>query len=235
MSYALVDSVIGANPIGNTLAADAVGSQRHALGSIVHGVDPYYGGGSFIYLKCGAGALAVGSVCVWDGLHVAIVVPNTANTGRSVCVAMHAMTVGQFGWFQIEGIAVMLCTASVAAGVTFGITGAGTIGTNAAGKQILNATSAVASTGTVIKTGCTLLLGSGVVQVPNADGWYVGLTLSGTGIPASSEITSIAADGRSVVMSELCTVSGIAITVTGTHTGFLLAQIQRPFVQGAIT
>ncbi len=187
-----------------------------------------------MYLKA-ATALALGDVCVWDGIYDAIVVPNTANTGRPVAVCMSAMADNDYGWFQIEGIALMKCTASVAAGVTFGITGAGTIGTNAAGKQILNAVSAVASTGTVVKTGCSLIISSGIVQVPNTDGWYVGMTLSGTGIPASSEITVIMPGGRSVTMSEVATASGIGITVTGTHTGFLLGYINRAFVQGAIT
>ena len=52
MAYALSGNLIGTNNFSNMASSDA--TARHALGTIVNGVDNYYGGGSFIYMKAGA-------------------------------------------------------------------------------------------------------------------------------------------------------------------------------------
>ena len=176
----------------------------------------------------------MGSLVVWDLNGNAVAVPNTANTGRPVAAAMFPMVAGQFGWFQTEGQAAISATASVAAGVTFGITAAGQVGANSAGKQILSSASAAPSTTTVVKANALTVSGSNVITVPNSDGWFVGVTVSGTGIPASTTITGISPDGRVVTLSANATASGV-VSLTGTYTGFIIAQLSSPFVQGAIT
>ena len=231
MAYAFLDSVIGSQSASNFFAPDTV--QRQVLGTKLTGADGYWGGGEFIYLKATA-TLVMGGLSVWDVSYNATAVPNTGNTGRSVAAALFPMTTGQFGWFQIGGMAAVNATASVAAGVTFGITAAGQVGANAAGKQILNAASAAPSTTAVIKTNALTVNGSAVVVVPNADGWFVGITVSGTGIPGATTISSITPDGRTVTLSANATASGV-VSLTGTYTGFIIAQINNPFVQGAIT
>ena len=231
MAYALLDSIIGAQSISNFFAPDTV--QRHVLGTKVTGADGYWGGGEFIYLKASA-TLVMGGVSVWDVSHNASAVANVGNTGRSLAAALFPMTTGQFGWFQIAGMAAVSATASVAAGVTFGISAAGQVGANAAGKQVLNAASAAPSTTAVIKTNAMTVSGSAVVVVPNSDGWFIGITVSGTGIPGATTISSITPDGRTVTLSANATASGV-VSLTGTYTGFIIAQINSPFVQGAIT
>ena len=231
MAYALLDTVIGSQSVSNFFAPDTV--QRQVVGTKIAGVDGYWGGGEFIYLKATA-TLVMGGLSVWDVSYNATAAPNTGNTGRSVAAALFPMTTGQFGWFQIGGMAAVNATASVAAGVTFGITAAGQVGANAAGKQILNAASAAPSTTAVIKTNALTVNGSAVVVVPNADGWFVGITVSGTGIPGATTISSITPDGRTVTLSANATASGV-VSLTGTYTGFIIAQINSPFVQGAIT
>lgn len=231
MAYAFLDTIAGSQSASNFFAPDTV--QRHVPGTKIAGVDGYWGGGDFIYLKATA-TLLMGGLSVWDLTYNATAAPNVGNTGRSVAAALFPMTTGQFGWFQIGGMAALNATATVAAGVTFGITAAGQVGANTAGKQILNAASAAASATTVVKANSLTVSGSSVVVVPNSDGWFVGITVSGTGIPGATTISSITPDGRTVTLSANATASGV-VSLTGTYTGFIIAQINNPFVQGAIT
>lgn len=229
----MLDPVLGGGQIAsNAGTVDAVGSQRLALGRVTDGSDSSGFGGKYVYAKAG-GTIAMGNIVVFDAGWSAVVCPTAANTGRAIAVAMSAMTVGQFGWFQTEGMAVMSASASVAAGVTIGATTAGNVGANSAGRQVLGAVSVVASTGTTVKSSTTIN-GSTNLVVPNTDGWFVGITLTGTGIPASTTVTVIGADGKYVTMNNAATANG-TVSVTGTNTGFILAHISRPIIQGAIT
>lgn len=101
MAYTFQDPVLGLQPIAVT---DTV--QRHALGYIAKAVDPLYGLGEFIYLK-GIGSTAVGSMVDYDTyLGVTALSPATAGSG-SVAVAMSPNVALQYGWYQIEGAAVV--------------------------------------------------------------------------------------------------------------------------------
>lgn len=225
--------LIGTQPISNYFTPDA--TQRHVLGSIVGADDPYFGGGEFIYLQANA-TITTGQLVVWDGSYLATVAPTTANTGRGVAVAVGpGFSTGQFGWFQLTGQVPIKATASVAAGTTFGIdaTTGGQVNANSAGRQVLNAVSVQPSTFSTTKVGSTVN-GSTLLRVNNADGWFVGLTLSGTGIAGGATVAGISSDGRTITMSAAATATGSA-TITGTITGFIFAEIDRPFLQGAIT
>jgi hypothetical protein len=230
MAYAFIDSIIGSQSVSN-FSPDS--TARHVLGTKISAADGYWGGGDFIYLKSNA-TLAMGALSVWDISYNATAVTNVANQGRSVAAALFPMVAGQFGWFQVGGMAAVSATASVAANTVVGITAAGQIGVNSAGKQILNAVSAAPSTTTVVKANTLVTAGSNVISPGNADGWFVGVTVSGTGIPASTTITGISPDGRTVTMSANATASG-TVAVTGTYTGFVIVQMNNPHVQGAIT
>lgn len=229
MTYAVQFDYIGVPGINLAYTPDT--TQRAPIGATVTAVDPYFQAGDFFYGKA-TGTITAGQLVTWDKYDNVTACPNTANLGAPVGVALLAFTTGQFGWFQIAGTAPLSATASVAQGTTFGITAAGQVGANTAGKQVLNAKSAGASTLTVVKAGCNTLNGSATLQVPNSDGWFIGITLSGTGI--SGTVTAISPDGRSVTMSANATATG-AISATGTYTGFILASFDRPFSQGAIT
>lgn len=230
----VLDPIIGGGQIATSYSTvDAVGAQRVALGKQTEGIDSSSYAATYVYGKAG-GTIAAGNIVVFDAGWSAVVCPTTANTGRAIAVALNAMTVGQFGWFQVTGMAVMSASASVAAGTPIGATTAGNVGANSAGRQILGAVSVVASTGTTIKSSATTN-GSTNLVVPNTDGWFVGIALTGTGIPASTTVTAIAADGKSVTMNNAATANGTGVAVTGTNTGFLLAHINRPCIQSAIT
>lgn len=230
MAYAVLFDYVGVPGINYGYAPDTV--QRTALGTRVQAQDPFWNGAQFIYLKSND-VILLGSLVTWDLANVATLVPNTANLGVSVAVAYQAAAANTFFWAATQAdLMPVQATASVAAGTTFGLTAAGKIGANTAGKQILNAKSVIASAGTVAKSNAQTTNGSPILLVQDSSGWYPGITLSGTGI--SGTVTAISPDGRTVTMSAAATATG-SITATGTHTGFNLAQFSQPFVQGAIT
>lgn len=231
MAFVSQIDFVGIAPINISYVPDS--TQRLSVGVQVPAVDPYFQAGEFFYGKA-AGSITACQLVTWDKYDNVTAMTNTANTGAQLGVAIQTMTSGQFGWFMVSGTFPISATASVAQGTTFGITAAGQVGANSAGKQVLNAKSAGASTLTVVKAGCQTTNGSTTIIAPNTDGWFIGITLSGTGIPASTTVSAIAPDGRTVTVNNASTATGTA-SVTGTYTNFILASFDRPLAQGAIT
>ena len=242
MPFATLSQFVGQAALSPYQLADA--TSRHTSGLIVNAVDPYWGGGEFIYGKAGAAIRQFGVCVITPAVasgavsYVATEAPNTANLGRMLAIAQVAMDSGDFGWFQIGGVTPVNCQAAVSADTTFGIAAAGQGGANSAGKQILNARVVIASTATVAKAGSVANAASYQLIVPNADGWFQGIYLSGTGIAAGATVTDIAPDGRTVTMSAVTT-AAVSGTVTGTYNNatvyYNVAHINRPTAQGAIT
>lgn len=242
MAYAVIGGPIGNQQITPFNLPDT--TARQAPGMIVNAVDPYWGGGEFIYVKAG-GTIRTQGLCTilqtfanGQVVYTATEVPNTANLGRMLGVAQTSATVGQYLWLQISGVTPVNCSAAVAADTAFGIAAAGQGGANSAGKQVLNARVVVASTQTVAKTGCTANSGSTRLLIPNADGWFVGAYLSGTGIAALTVVTDIDPSGTIVTLS-VATTAAVAGTVTATYNNatifYNVAHLNRSFAQGAIT
>lgn len=236
--FSQVNPTIGVQPFNDWFAPDS--TQRNQLGITVTGVDPFWGTGEFIYVKSND-AILKGSVVVWDETYQAVLVPNTANQGFPVGVAMAPMAAGTYGWVQISGRAVYKTNATVAADTAIGIGAAGILGTNAAGKQILNIRNRVGATGTKTFTAQTFN-GLAKLYIPGGyDGIFLGMALSGTGVPSSTVVAALDPDGRTVLMGsaigtadKLATATG-QITLTGTYTGYGSGILSRPFAQGAIT
>lgn len=231
-------SFAGPQPFNDWFTPDT--TQRHVLGMYVDAVDPFWGWGEFIYVKA-SGSIAKGLVCIIDELFNIVGVPNAANQGFPVCVAMSTMATLTFGWVIKSGYAVYATTATVAADAALGITGVGTLGANTAGKQILGIRNRKSATGTTAITNVQTTNNSSVLKTKGYDGWFVGMALSGTGIPASTVVAKLDPDGRTVYMGsaigtidKLATATG-SVTVTGTYTGFGAGIIDAPFAQGAIT
>jgi hypothetical protein len=213
-------------------------------GQIFAAVDPWWGGAEFMYLRANGTIRPFGLCVITPSFQTnayrfdATEVPNTANLGRTLAVAMQSMAAGDFGWFLVSGLTPVDCNASVAADTTFGIAAAGQGGANTAGKQILNGRVMVAAAATVVKTNCTAALGSTSLQVSNSDGWFPGVFLSGTGIAALTRVTAISPDGRTVTLS-VATTAAVTGSVTATYNNatifYNVAFLNRPFAQGAIT
>lgn len=238
--FASVDSLAGHQPFNDWFAPDS--TQRQPLGETLNAVDPYWGLGEFIYLKSNDAVLK-GSLVMWDETYQAALLPNTANQGFPFAVAMAPAASGTYFWAQLSGRCVYKTNATVAADAAIGIGAAGIAGTNTAGKQMLNTRNRVSATGTVSFTNTQTVNGTNVITVVKGyDGAFLGMALSGTGIPASTVVAGLDPDGKRIYTGSAIgtfgdknsTATGL-ITMTGTYTGYGSGMISRPFCQGAIT
>lgn len=100
MAFTIQENALLGQPI-----TDSAVTARHALGTIVRAKDPVYGSGEFIYLK-GVAATITGSVVIYnpDDFSTSLLV---ANDIGPVAVAMSASVANAFGWYQIQGKAVV--------------------------------------------------------------------------------------------------------------------------------
>lgn len=214
------------------------------LGTIMTPLDPFWGGTEVIRLRVPAGTAAIptGGAAVWNAGFTYAILPNTTLLGQSVGFAVNAVPLNagfdQFAWFYIGGTIPAFSNATVAANTATGIAAAGQLGANAAGKQILNGRVVTAATTTVAKANTSTQTGSNLLRVSNSDGWFVGVFLSGTGIPAATTVTAIDSSGTLVTMNNTATATGQA-TVTATYNNATIfwnvCQINRPLAQGPIT
>lgn len=156
MAYSIT-SLAGAQPIANTET-----TQKHPLGTIVTGYDATYGYGEFIYLLgvtgTEVGFMAIYNATTWQT--ALVTVTNGKGKGLPVGIAMSANVGSQYGWYQIEGNAVIKKT-TVAALPQVPIFISATTGRMktllSAGQQILgaqtaNLTTIVSTTSTVVVT-----------------------------------------------------------------------------------
>ena len=150
--YSLLNQIAGHQPFNDWFAPDTVA--RHPLGTTLTAVDPYWGAGSFMYLKSNAAVLK-GSIVIWDETYQATLAPSTANLGFPFAVATNAAPAGSFFWAQVAGLAVYKTNATVAADAALGIAAAGIAGANAAGKQMLGIRNRISATGTVTMSAAT--------------------------------------------------------------------------------
>ena len=136
MPYTIDTPRLGFQPIAVTET-----TQKHPLGMLVVATDPIYGTGEFVYLK-GVASTAIGTMVDYDTyLNTTTISPATAGTG-SVAVAMSANVALQYGWYQIEGAAVVKAPNAMAVGADVFMLAAtpGSVDDAAvAGEQILNA------------------------------------------------------------------------------------------------
>lgn len=148
------------NRIGLTAFTVIDSTSLLPIGTIVRGADAASGkgGGEFIYLP-GVGSTVVGSMVTYDTVNkTTTLLPNTANLGKPVAVAMSANTsTANCSWYQIEGVAVCKKTA-VKVNPAVKVFISGTTGrimpTAASGKQIngaitVNAATIASATSTV--------------------------------------------------------------------------------------
>lgn len=245
MKFIAVDAIIGNRPIQlSGIVADA--SRLMQPGMMLTAVDPWWGTGEFIYARA-SGTIRMLGLCAltqtfdstnnewrWDVAEV----PNTANLGKALCVAQNAFTVGQYGWFMVTGLTPVNNTATITADNPWGIVAAGQGGALAAGKQVLNSRIVGAATITVTKANGSGNSGDTKIVVPNTDGWFVGMPLSGTGVGASSKVSAIQSDDRTVIVT-VANSAAVSGTITGTYNDgtifYNIAHLNRAFAQGAIT
>lgn len=235
--FAAIGPFIGTQPFNDWFVPDT--TARHALGTTVTAVDPFWGAGKFIYVKS-ADAILKGSLVMMDEAFNGALLPSTAGQGFPFGVAMAPMASGTFGWLQVEGRAVYKTNATVAADTAVAVAAAGIAGTLANGKQLLGVRNRIAATGTKTFTALTYN-GLGYVDVNGGyDGAFLGMALSGTGIPSSTVVAGLDPNGKRVYLGsaiatfdKTATASG-SITLTGTYTGYGSGVINNPSAQGQI-
>lgn len=118
MAYVFSENSLGWQPIAVNET-----TQKHKLGTVRRAVDPTLGEGEFIYLK-GINSTVVGSVVSYTGAHATALASLAADTQIPLAVAMSACVTGEFGWYQIGGLAAGLkvLATSFAAGANITVT-----------------------------------------------------------------------------------------------------------------
>lgn len=204
-----------------------------------------WGEAELVYVSTVAAAVIIpGTLCVMDkNFRIAATAASEANTGRPVVVALTNFAIGstteQYGWVLRAGICPVKYAVAATTGAVYGGTSGQATPTAAAGVQILNARCLIAAVSTFTRSGTTRN-GSSEVKFPNVAGMYVGQAISGTGIPASSVISSIDPGGTRVIIGSAigtpvtATATG-TVTVTMTNTGYGICQVDRPTFQSQIT
>jgi hypothetical protein len=230
--FASVNPVIGSQPFNDWFAVDTV--QRHQLGLRLTAVDPFWGAGTFMYVKSNDAVLK-GSSVMWDEIYQAVLLPSAVTQGFPFGIAMAPMASGTFGWIQLEGRAVYKTNATVAADGVMAIAAAGILGATATGKQVIGIRNRIAATGTKTLTVNTQN-GTNVLFAPAGyDGVFLGMALSGTGIPASTVVAALDPDGKRIYTGSAIGTAGDknstatgSITLTGTYTGYGSGMINNP-------
>lgn len=236
--FAAISPIVGTQPFNDWFAPDTI--QRQPLGMEVTGVDPFWGTGVFVYLKS-ADAVLKGSVVMWDESYNAALLPSAVTQGFPFAIAMAPAASGTYFWAQHAGRAVYKTNATVAADGVLAIAAAGILGATATGKQVLGIRNRVAATGTLALTGNTQN-GGGVLYFPKGyDGFFLGMALSGTGIPASTVVAGLDPDGKRVSMGsaigtfdKTATATG-SVSITGTYTGYGSGILNRPSCMQIVT
>jgi len=236
--FSAITPVAGTQPFNDWFAPDTTARQQ--LGLQVVAVDPFWGTGTFIYLKSNASVIK-GSIVTWDETYTATLCPSTAGQGFQVGVAMAPAASGTYFWAQIQGYAILKSTSDVAADAAVAVAGAGLAGALANGKQILNCRNRKANAATKTVTANTQN-GTGVLFCPQGyDGVFLGAALSGSGIPASTVAAGLDPDGKRIYTGSAIGTLGDKnstatgqITLTATFTGYLGAIINYPFAQGQV-
>lgn len=157
----------------NLVAGTGSGRMNFYL-QTVEGYDPNLGGGEFQYMRF-SGTIAAGTVCeVTPSISGGILIDNatawagTAVSGRPLCVAVSSGTVGQFGWFQVQGNAITTVSGAPAAGNPVYWQAAGVVSpTGVASKQMVNAVFATAVSQTIGQGSAAVALSStqAIVQI----------------------------------------------------------------------
>lgn len=156
MVYSITDSVIGYQPIAETST-----TARHPLGTIVKGTDPSLGGAEFIYLL-GVASTVVGSIVNYRATTYQTALGYVGeNVPVPMAIAMSANVAGQYGWYQISGVAVAAKSSAVsfAAGAKVAVgSSSGLAVATLSGQELLGAAVAAVASATAGRTTVSLMV-----------------------------------------------------------------------------
>jgi hypothetical protein len=237
--FSAINTFAGTQPFNDWFVPDTV--QRHVLGTKVVAVDPFWGLGTFMYVKSND-AILKGSVIAWDEIYQGTLLPSAVTQGFPWGVAMAPMASGVFGWIQLEGRAVYKTNATVAADGVLAIAAAGILGATATGKQVIGVRNRIAATGTKTFTAQTVNGTNVITCLQGYDGAFLGMALTGTGVGASAVVAALDPDGKRIYTgTAIGTATGAnqtatgQITLTGTYTGYGSGMINNPGCMQIVT
>lgn len=244
MTYKFDDGQIGYPPI-ELVVPVPTNLPSWSPGFIAVAEDVVWGPGEFIFARASAGIRLYG-LCLltptWDATNRVVQqnmaeCTNTANLGRPVYVYQGntALTTGQYGWFMRSGMTPVNGSATVAAGTVVGITAAGQVGANTAGKEILSAVSAIAATQTVVTPG-TGKIADTIIKLANTQGFFPGAYVSGTGVGAAAIVSSVGNGFITVTVMNSAAVTGnVTATYNNATIFYNVLAMNCASAQGAIT
>lgn len=120
MAFASIDSICNKS---NQAIASTSTTQNAPLGTRVRALDPVtYGEGEFIYLK-GVASTVVGSLVIYNAT-TGVTALTAARSKGPVAVAMSICVANNYGWYQMQGRAVVKA-ATVVAGASVYLTSTG--------------------------------------------------------------------------------------------------------------
>lgn len=203
-----------------------------------------WGAAELVYVANASVAILPGTLVVMDkNFRVVATAASEANSGKPVYVAVTNFAAGsttvQYGWVLRRGVAPVRYSVAATVGRVFGGTAGVATPTAAAGVQILNALCTIAAASTFTRSGTTRT-GSSLVRFSSVAGMYPGQAISGTGIPASSVISSIDPSGNGVIIGSavgtpVSATASATVTCTMTNTGFGIVHLDNPVFQSQIT
>lgn len=129
-------------------------TQKHPLGKIVQASDSTYGSGEFIYLK-GVNSTIVGSVVTYHlSTFLTALATSVVGVSNPVAVAMSACVTGEYGWYQISGLAILGKANTLSLGVTLPLAAASglVIAADTTNRLSGVVTAAIASASTLVVT-----------------------------------------------------------------------------------
>jgi hypothetical protein len=206
--------------------------------------DPIYGESEFV-LAYGVASLAVGdAVRIGDGYATTRTV---AGIRGRIGISMSANTdTAALSWFCVRGLVPANVAAATAANTPLFVTATpGSLDDAVvAGDNVAGATAATAQGATIDTKTIGTTNGSNIITVADLDGLYVGMAITGTGIPGSTTISAIGMGGlmlgsqgpqaRTVQLSANATATG-SVTGTFAHPATkVTAMLSYPTCTGAI-
>jgi hypothetical protein len=133
-NWNITENYPGFQPIEDTSL-----TQQHALGTLIQAKHATYGMATFCYGK-GVASTVAGDMCMLDNYGALSVRVVAATRGR-VGVAMSANVASQWGWYQVEGAAVVNAGTVAAQGQVFSTATPGVVDdASVAGSMIQGAT-----------------------------------------------------------------------------------------------
>lgn len=248
MTYRFDGDYIGYPPIESVVPVPAnLQSLPISPGYIATAEDPVWGPGEFVFARAGASIRLYGGCTllpVWDATNKVFTYnatewPTTTLIGRPLYVYQGnvAITVGQYGWFQMSGRSPVNGTATIAADTVAGHNAAGQLTANAVGVAINNARVITPATNTVLSAGAGVT-GSSRIDLANTQGFFVGGYLSGTGVGAAAIVSFVDPFGRYVLATVVnsATVTGnVTVTYNNATIFYNVLEMNRMGGQGPIT